>query len=426
MKNQMWLMINKLLYKKVKAGALQYTIVFSLLILMSLSLFLMYVRLSALEVYSSQKQSQLIGNINSAIVILEHQVELFKKEKQSLQLLDDSTYVTDVEISAWGFYDKVKIVSRKGRQQLSKIFLFADDIKKNKRIPSLYFSESNKYLSVGGKAYLGNNTYLPAFGIRKSYVNGIGYYRDSLVQGNSFKAANTLPKLNRMWEERFNDLKHQCDLTLGQTNLSELKKDSISVSFNDETLVLRCPDNYILKDKYLSGNIILTGTKIRIATSSIHHCIILADTIVVEKQFQGEIQLFAKNYIEIGESSVLKVPSVLYLDNSDRNDKIELKSNTKFQGEIIIPHPIQDQKEILFIEEDCEMIGQIYCNGYASFEGTLFGSFYTTGFIKRSKRGLSENYLVDVCIDSKRLPNEYCGISLIDNSNAKVCTEEIY
>lgn len=406
---------------------MQYTIVFSLLILMSLSLFLMYVRLSSLEVYSSQRQSQLVENINSSVVLLENQPKLFDTQKHRVKLLDDTTYINDIEISEWGFYDKVKIRSGRGKQQLSKNFLFTDNITKNKRVPSLYLSGSNQYLSVGGKTYLGNNTFLPAYGIRKSYVNGIGYNRDSLIQGDSFKAARTLPKLNSIWEERYRNLKKRIDLLPGSTNLREIKQDSITVSFNDETLVLKCSDDYSLEDKYLNGNIVLTGAKIRIAnTSQIHRCIVLADTILVENQFNGEVQLFAKNYIELGDSSVLRVPSILYLHNKRSTDQILIKSRTIFQGDVIVPLYIRDSNEILVIEEGCKMIGQIYCNGYASFEGILFGSFYTNGFRKRSRNGLYENYLIDVCIDSKRIPDEYGGISLIDKSNAKVCAEEIF
>lgn len=422
----MWLPINRILCLKVKGGALQYTILFSLLILMSLSLFLMYVRLSALEVYSSQKQSQLIDNIYSSIVLLEHKSNLFDRQKQRIQLLDDSTYINDIEILEWGFYDRAKIVSRKGRQQLSKTFLFADNIKDNKRIPSLYMSGANQYLSVGGKAYLGTNTFLPAYGIRKSYVNGIGYNRDSLVQGNSYKAAKVLPKFNKSWESRYRNLKNRIDKFTGK-NIRELNQDSVAVSFSDETLIVNCPNNYSLENKYLSGNIILTGSKIQIAnTSRIHLCIVVADSIVVEDKFKGEVQLLAGKYIEIGKTSVLRVPSILYLNNTNNTDNILIKSQTVFQGDVIVPHPIRDSKEILTVEEGCKMIGQIYCNGYASFEGILFGSFYTNGFMKRSRNGLYENYLVDVCIDSKRLPAEYCGISLIEKSDAKVCAEELF
>jgi cytoskeletal protein CcmA (bactofilin family) len=423
----MSLAIIKLFRQKVKGGALQYTIVFSLLILMSLSLFLMFVRLNSLEVYSAQKETQLIDNINSAIVILENEPHLFENQAHNIQLLEDSTYTTHIEFSEWGFYDKVKIVSGKGLKQLSKMYFFTDNLKKNERIPSLYLSGPKQYLSIGGKAYLGNNTYLPGNGIRKSYINGIGYDRDSLVQGNSFKAAKSLPKPNKKWAERYRNLRARISGSSDRSSLTELKKDSISVSFNDETLVLRCPNNYNLKDKYLGGNIIVSGEKLRIAnTSHIHQCILIADTIVLEKHFKGDTQLFAEDYIEIGDSSVLEVPSVLYLNNKNKSDQIEIKSGTRFQGEIMIPNQNKDRDEILVIEEGFKMAGQIFCNGYASFEGVLFGSFYTTGFMNRSRSGLYENYLVDVCIDSNRLPDEYYGISIIEKSKGKICAEEIH
>ncbi|HLN74516.1 MAG TPA: hypothetical protein VK205_14585 [Prolixibacteraceae bacterium] len=422
----MLLSINKYFWKKAKAGALQYTIVFSLLILMSLSLFLLYVRLSSLEVYSSQVQAQLIENCYSAVVILEHQPQLFEKQKFQICLLEDSTYITEIEISEWGFYHKVKVMAKKGRMQLSKIYLFADNIKKEKSLPSLYFPGAMKYLSLGGKSYLGNNTFLPGKGIRKSYNNGIGYNRDSLVHGQSFHAAETLPKLNTVWEERYRKLKSKSDSLSASVNLSLLNRDSITVSFNDQTLAIRCPANYIIKDKYISGNVLITGTNIRITSSSLHGCIIVADTIVTGKQFRADAQIIAQDYIEIGESSLMNAPSILYLNNSDRSDQVTLKSGTQFMGEVIIPQPNPGRKEILSIEEGCQIMGQIYCNGYASFEGTLFGSFYTTGFIKKSRNGLYENYLLDVCIDSRRMADEYCGISLIDKSNAKVCSQEVY
>jgi len=97
-----------------------------------------------------------------------------------------------------------------------------------------------------------------------------------------------------------------------------------------------------------------------------------------------------------------------------------------FRERLLFPTIFVIGKKYWSSSKECQMIGQIYSNGYSSFDGVLFGSFYTTGFIKSSSSGLYENYLVDVCIDSKRLPAEYCGISLINKSNEKACVEEVY
>lgn len=423
----MWLKKNKIFRIKVNGGALQYTIIFSLLIVMSLSLFLMYTRISSLEVISSQRQSQLIENIHSSIFILENNAAMFNNQSHRLHLLNDTTYLNEIEISKWGFYDKVKINSQKDHGQLSKIYLFTDDIKKQEIVPSLYFSGSNQYLTIGGKTYLGNNTFLPAFGIRKSYVGGIGYNRDSLVQGKSFKAAKVLPSLNKRWEDSFKNLKIKTDQLPYSENLKEAIKDTLSISFNDESLVIKCPSNYYFKDKYIDGNIIISGQKIRISSScQLHHCIVVADTILLDDKFRGEVQLFANNYIEVGDSALIGMPSILYLNNKINTNRILIKSNCRIQGDIVIPHAVHESSEILIVEEGCKMIGQIYCNGYSSFEGILFGSLYTNGFIKRSQNGLYENYLLNVCIDSRRLPDEYCGITLTNNSKRKLCAEEIH
>lgn len=412
---------------KIDGGALQYTIVFSLLIVMSLSLFLMFVRITSLEVISSQKQTQLIENINSAILILENKPQMFDKHSYRLHLLDDTTYINNIEISEWGFYSKVKITSKNRHQQLAKVFLFSDNIKGNEPVPSLYFSGPNQYLTVGGKTYLGNNTFLPAHGIRRSYVNGIGYKRDSLIQGKSHRAAKILPSLNKKWEERYKNLKNTIDQYSYPVNFKEVQKDSLIVSFHDEPLLIKFPDHYTFEDMYLDGNIIISGRKIRISkTCQIHNCLFVADTILVDNQFRGNAQLFAKHYLEVGDSSALMMPSILYLDNLKNTNRILIKSNTLVQGDIIVPHPVREPNELLIIEENCKMIGQIYCNGYSSFEGCLFGSFYTKGFIMRNQNGQSENYLLDICIDSQRLPDEYCGISLINKSNGKRCAEEIH
>ncbi len=421
--NQMDQIIYKILLYKVKGGALQYTIVFSLLIMLSLLLYLMFIRFSAFEIYQLQKQSQLIENINSATVILENHPELFDNVEHNMFLTEDSTYMTNIKISKWGFYYNVKISVQQGKQQLSKLFLFTDNIQKYS-LPSLYLSGINQYLSLGGNAYIGNNTFLPSNGIRESYIDGVGYNRDSLIQGASYEADATLPELNKFWKERYNNIN---DNIVSTINYNSLSQDSIFMSFNDQTLILNYPHNYQIKNKYLKGNIIITGTKLRISnTSSIHQCIIKADSILIENDFKGEVQLIADKYVEIGESSVLMPPSIIYLKNSKNNEQIKMKSNTMFIGEIIIPNYSDNRHVLLAIENGVQLIGQIYCNGYSSFEGTLFGSYYCGGFLKKTKTGMYENYLIDVCINSKRLPEDYCGVSLIEKSYAKVCAEEIY
>ncbi|HBL77427.1 MAG: hypothetical protein A2W90_21340 [Bacteroidetes bacterium GWF2_42_66] len=413
--------------KRLYGGALQFTIVFSLLGLMMLSLFLVFVRLNALEIFQGQRQTQLIENIRSAIVIMENNPKLFETPSHNFQITNNSSYETEVNIQPWGFYDAVKISSSHTQSRLSGIYLFSDNIRKSNMLPSLYLSDPKRYLSVGGKTYLGNNSYLPAYGVRKAYVGGIGYTRESFVNGNSYKANNELPELNRKWMERYFQVKNIIKGSENRINIDELRSDTLTNSFSSPSLVVACPDDYFLSRHYFEGNIIICGTKLTFDhTVRLKNCIVFADSIVMNEGFTGEGQFMAKNRIETGESSVIKVSSVLFMNNTKSSDQIVLGSSTQFQGEIIVANNTPGGKEALIIESGCQLIGQVYCNGYCTFDGIIFGSLYTRGFIKRDKKGLYENYLVNVCIDIERLPVEYNGISLIDNPLTKNCNEEVF
>ena len=420
-------LLNNIYRQKLNAGALQYTIVFSLLILMMLGLFLLYAQISSIEILQSEKQSQIIENIKSSVTILENNQGMFNNSFNQMQLLDNEEYKTKINISEWGLYSIVKIKAMHQQSQLSKIFLFTDNIRENDLSPSLYLSSSKHYLSVGGNTYLGNNTYLPAYGIRKAYVGGVGYERESLVQGKSYKASNTLPEINKTIKEKYFRLKNSANSSLNKTRIEDLKIDTVFNSFDTQSLVVVCPPKYKISNTYFDGNIIITGDNISIENSvSIRNCIVIAKSILIDGKFVGQGQFFAENKIELGESANLKVPSILYLDNQNKEDQIIIKENSTIYGDIIVPNFTKEKQETIIIEAKSKIVGQVYCNGYLSFDATLFGSLFTNGFIKKDRRGLYENYLVNVCIDIDRLPKEYSGVSLIADSKAKTCSEEVY
>ncbi len=385
----------------------------------------MHVQLQSLEILQAEKQSQLIENIQSAVTVLENSPGMFNYPSPSFNIDGASMDTTKVNVSPWGVYDVAQISSSHRNLCLTKIFLFSDNIRENKLLPSLYLS-SKRYLSIGGKTYLGGNTYLPVRGIRKVNIGGIGYTREKLVFGDTYKSGSILPGLNIKWEGRYDLLEAIITKSTNKIQLEELKNDSISNSFSEQTQVIVCPAVRSVSNYYFEGNIILTGSKITFSnTTQLHNCIVYADTIIIKENFKGESQFFARNQIEIGTASVLKAPSVLYLNNSKKSDQIRLNSFSQFQGDIIIPNK-SSEKESLIIEPNCHIIGQVYCNSYCTFAGTLFGSFYCYGFLEHNARGLYENYLIDVCIDVDRMPKEYSGISLIELPKAKSCNEELF
>lgn len=411
---------------KIKGGALQFTVVFSLLTIMMLMLFLSFTKLGNLEIFQAQRQSQLISNIQSVVCVLENAPDLFSENSFSLPILDEEGYSTEINISPWGFYDIVSVSSLHGRVSLNKVFLFADNIQKNESIPSLYLSSPNRYLSVGGKTYLGKNCYLPVHGIRKAYVGGIGYYRDSLTFGRVFVADNKLPEVNRRLNERYNLVKALAMNSANKVDITDLSDDTIRNSFTKEPLVVVCPDDFFISHRHFSGNIVITGTSFTIDnTVSIDNCIICADIINVGTGFTGNAQFFADKSLTVESMARLTYPSILYLDNTNA-ELIHIGDSLRLHGDIIIPNYTDNANEVLKTGVGSQIAGQIYCNGFSLFQGALFGSLYTRGFIFRDRRGNYQNYLVDVCIDIARLPREYNGISLTNVPSPKSCIDELY
>lgn len=421
--------IRAVLLIKVKAGALQFTIAFSLLVLMLVLSFLVFHELKGKELTNMQMHETFLRDIRSASLVLEESPQLFSRDSASFYLaapaFSDSVGVT---VKEWGLYHLVRLQSRFRHISREKNFLFTDDIRKNKLRPSLYFSDPHRYLSLGGKTFLGNDSWLPAYGVRKAYVNGIGYYRDSLVHGRSHQAEDKLPAL----QERLND--QYSRLLAGVTGLDSIVdlvaislQDTVFNSFSNKRLIIRCPEEAVLEHITFLGNIVLWGKQIGIRnTVRIKTCLILAESVKIEDKFSGSGQFIAREFISAGDSCIFDAPTLFYCQSGSPAAGIHLGEGCLFRGDIVLSQPASEGIEALTVGEGTKMTGQVYCNGIVSFKGTLFGSLFCKGFIHRTTNGVYNNYLLNVCIDYGRLPKEYGGITLTEKENGKKCMLEVF
>ncbi len=413
-------------YWKIRAGALQYTIAFSLLVILVLVSFLLFNHLRKVELSQYELFDKLESDISSARLIIEAQPKLFGAPEREIKL-DDGLFLKelDIKVKEWGFLHTVSISVNHKNMKRKKTYLYSDDIHLNKLQPSLYLSDPRKHLSIGGKAYLGNNTYLPPHGIREAYINGIKYQRNSLVHGTSRKADTKLPKLKGKWVNMYNSLNDGISKKDSILNWNDIKSGSIVNSFSNKRLVIRCPNKVIIDRKIIIGNVVLHGNDIEIRnTSSLESCIVLAKSITIDSKFKGAAQFIAENNIEVQKGSILMYPSVLFCSVDSKEEGIMLEDNCKVEGDIILASS-QKHLEVLKTGRDSKVIGQIYCHGIVTFHGNLLGSMYCRGFIDRTKEGVFSNYIYDVLIDIDRLPKEYGGISLITQANGKKCIQEV-
>ena len=411
---------------QVRAGALQFTIAFALLVLLIMLSFILFQQLRKKELIYLRVNGDLTLDVKSAMLILEESADLFK---QSSFYIHPGGFFDSIQINIkeWGLFHHVEICNQKHQLKQRKCFIYSDDIKKNKLKPSLYFSDPHRYLSIGGNTFLGTETYLPAYGIRATYLNGVGFFRDSLVQGISHTADDELPLLNSAITNKYDSLYNSINSYDSIVHLNSISTDSIANSFKNNRLIIFCPEETILNNISFIGNIMIVGDHIDIRnTTGIENCIVLAKSIRIEDQFHGCGQFIVKESISAGDSCNFLYPTIFHSSSNSIAGKIYVGTGSFFSGEIIYPQLVSEEIEVITLGEKSKIIGQVYCNGIISFEGTLFGSMYCRGFIFRTYNSINNNLLFNVCIDRSRLPLEYGGITLTEESNGKKCILEVF
>lgn len=413
--------------KKIKAGALLLVIGIALILFMLIGLYLLRKGLTHRLLSAAHTEEQLRYNIQSAITFLENKEDI--QTSYDFSLFPDLGDSTTIKINNWGFFDTGLITSRLNNQNKRSIYLLGGNLGSRDELPSLYHSDPDRYLSIGGFTYLGTNTYLPRYGIRKAYVNGIGYYRDSLIFGEQHQAQLKLPKLSEKILLRYNQFFLNPSASVATISPSDdYQSQVLKKSFFDKTYLLESDHDIDLRGISLIGNIIVhsNGNILIDSTTTIDQCILIGKTIEVNSSFKGRGQLLAQKSIFIEENCRFYSPSILSVLNSSSQGKITLGKQVYFNGTILLKSTTSELVADLKVENTCRIIGQIYCDAFCDFNGVLFGSLYTNGFIKITSNSFNQNYLANTCIDIERMPAEYSSINIFENEAQLKYTDKLY
>lgn len=415
---------NKILKNRFKAGVMQYAIGIALLNLLVIMSYITFIQLKCHELDLYKINLQLQENIYSLVQFLEENPQYLITNNIELPYQKElSNYSNEVSIKEWGVFNIAIITSKYGEIGRTKIFLFADNIFRSTLLPSLYLSSPKSFLSISGKTYLGNNTYLPGYGIKDVSNEGNGYTRERLVHGKSYNASNQLPTLKKNLLDRIN-FYQQTDSLIPINYLN--RKTSISNSFINKTILFISEDPIILQDISLTGNIkIISKKRIEVAENTeLDGMILYAPEIEIKKGFCGNGQFYAEKVIETEADCNFKASSLFYLNNLDMDAQINIGERNQIIGDIIIPN--KNSETALILGEDDHFIGQVYCNGDVMIKGTFFGSLFTKGLISIDKRGKKLNFLDNICIDVERLPREFAGCDFFEKESKKKCIDELF
>lgn len=404
--------------KKVKAGALQYVLVISVIIALLLFAFISIIYLQQKLQTKNTFYKEAIQNVQIGF----NTISNFPYDKPIEKKLSENELEKTIFLKKhWGVFDIVHISSSIKNEYFQKIGLIGNH---NSKRDALYLQENNKPLVLVGNTNIKGNVSLPNQGVKSGNIGGNSFYGSQLIYGKRKISNSVLPRINNLASIKSLFKRSYMNDSIQYFELKEGLK--LTQSFNKPTTVHYTQDNVYLSNIALQGNIIIHSKKsITIDRSAILKDIILiAPTIKILKNTSGNFQAFAKDKILVEEKCKLNYPSALLLIQNQKVEKenhINIGKKTTIKGSIVYLNeknkPNFDSQ--IFISERSTIVGEVYCNQNLELLGSVYGSVYTNNFITKQFGSVYINHIYNGVINSSELPKQYCGLP-INNSSQKV------
>ncbi len=418
------------MFFKVKAGALQLTIYIVVVIAILLSGFLILVHT---QNYFKLTHEQLLNatKLNDKAInhsLIHHPIPL--EDSLNLELFEDENMQVSVKRTYWGIFNRIEATSTFKRNSIKKIALTGAKQELNSR-PALYLADFNRPLVVVGSTYIKGTAYVTPQGVRAGNINGKSFYSSQLIEGPVYNYPRKLPQLN-------NELQHQ--IRFIPENFKELSDshflpntivDSISNSFHSPVQILYEKKSLNLEHCRITGNFIIqSNNKITVApTAKLTDVVLIAPEIEIQDHTNGTFQVFATEKITVGKNVTLQYPSALVLNKKKErkaadstkniipnNSKSRLKIDRDSTIEGIVldlgEYNPQSYNSDVLMEENTEILGELYATGNIELKGRIKGTVYANNFLTKEKGSIYQNHLFNVTIDVSKLSEEYVGLDI--------------
>ncbi|MDC9722881.1 MAG: hypothetical protein PSN34_08910 [Urechidicola sp.] len=300
---------------KLKAGALQYTIFISVLILLLVSSFISLAYLQQKTRMSASFFQETIQHCNMGFEYLATNETPYNQEIE-ISFNDEIESKVILIKKPWGLFDIVHSKAQIKNEVFEKLGMVGGHQSDKS---ALYLKENNKPLVLVGTTEIRGVTFLPKQGVRRGNIAGNSYYGSELIYGATKQSTNQLPTIEtiqtiKSWIKGgfLNDELQPMDIYDGL---------QLQNSFNLPTRFFQSDGVIDLRFVKLTGNIIIkSNTKIVVASSSqLQDVILIAPVIEIENNTVGNFQAFATNQLLVGEGGNLKYPTVLCLIENTNN-----------------------------------------------------------------------------------------------------------
>lgn len=400
----------------IRAHALYFTLVIALIIAMlsgSLILVAYYYRIHSIN---TETQNKLLRNLSSGTsLLLSSDSDLEYNKSITLDLFDEQNDSITIQKIPWGLFDIGIINSFKRKNYIHRAFMYGF-LPKNDGT-ALYLQDLNRPLSLCGKTILRGTCYLPQAGVKRAYIAGKSYQGSKLLYGTRKKSNKKLPKLQKVRLDQL--IKQLRDIKAAAVPNKDINDNSFLLPTTIEKL------ETTTLDTIYSGNLILySPTHVTITNDAIlHNTIVYAESITVEKGFEGKAQLFAIDSITLEKDVSLNYPSSLGILKNEKTDQqpfISVGENSTVTGIIFTLQAEYDRlKTMISLNKGSIITGQVYSDGFIDLQGQVLGAVYTHKFSLKTPASVYENHLLDAEINIEKLPEDFVSSSLFDFEDKK-------
>lgn len=411
---------------KLRAGALQFSILISVVIAIIIGAFVL---LTHTQLLFAKK----VEFADSAIHLSQEGIEYAKSYEisytDSLVLSwDQKGFEENVTLSKrhWGMFDKLTSKGQSKNYDHTRIALLGGSLSTKDR-PALYLEDSNTPLVVAGKTEIKGTAIVPSQGVKAGTIVGNYYQGKELVYGPIRTIASKKPSISSDKRAYVNQLLFQA-LPLNQDAFINLQSEN-KHSFKEVSQWIYSTDPIVLNNETLTGNIIVkSDSLIRVsAFAKAENILLVAPHIIFEKGAKVNLQAFACKSITVEEEVVLSYPSALVLtekpnlSQNTKNQGILVSSNALIEGSVV--HISDDLENIknpkISIEEGAIVYGEVYSDEWLELFGSVQGSVYAHQLASRVRGSVYKNHLFDASIQSTSFPQDYCGL-ITDTSTQEI------
>jgi cytoskeletal protein CcmA (bactofilin family) len=418
----------------IRASALLYSLFISLLLIsLSSALIALYCINSVNTAFWNEKEKT-ERNAASGIILLQNSKNILSlNQTKTIDLFGDTNDSVTLTRKNWGAFEIHVSNAFSHHHRFSQIALSGNGLEEDSTM-ALYLADREKPLSLCGKTEIKGTCFLPQTGVKRAYIEGQNFIGTDLIMGKVFPSSQLVLNANE----------HLLPLIVGLFNRVAKENDSVinvdavglrssSRSFYESTVFCHSTVPMRIGAYKFSGNIILASDReIRISPDAfLQDVIVCAPKVIIEKGFEGCLQVFAYDSVIVEEKVKLNYPSVIGLarqQKSCQNTAIWIREGAEIEGTVFADQEARDTKNQIkiLIDKGVFIKGFVHSSGWIDLKGSVFGSVACTKFILSTPSSVYENHLLNAVIDRTKLSKYFVASSLIKDGENKKTVKWLY